>query len=205
MRVHTMLAALALVCLGQKAGAYPIQVQTVPKALQGMWVNLADTKQRHAACKSIRQQKAPKKAAYFIAINSAELRHSYRGNESTLLPHELINSRFLPQRLESTRPAFDTREIGTQKHCARIKLPLPCPKPNLEHAPFGSENLLPLPQLNQTGSTNTLSATAASMTKAACKYVQAALKTHSHQSADNTVTTVASLPLLLTLTRVVPP
>ena len=69
-----------------------------------MWVNLADTKQRHAACKSIRQQKAPQKAAYFIAINSAELRHSYRGNESTLLPHELINSRFLPHSLSGSSP-----------------------------------------------------------------------------------------------------
>ena len=104
MRVHTMLTALALVCLGLQASAYPIQVQTVPKALQGMWVNLADTKQRHAACKSIRQQKAPQKAAYFIAINSAELRHSYRGNESTLLPHELINSRFLPHSLSGSSP-----------------------------------------------------------------------------------------------------
>ena len=136
MRVHTMLTALALVCLGLQASAYPIQVQTVPKALQGMWVNLADTKQRHAACKSIKQQSPPSPAAYFIAIDSSELRHSYRGNTSTLLAHELINSRFLPQRLESTRPAFDTREIGTQKHCARIKLPLPCPKPKLKHPPI---------------------------------------------------------------------
>ena len=104
MRVHTMLTALALVCLGLQASAYPIQVQTVPKALQGMWVNLADTKQRHAACKTFAQQKGPKKAAYFIAINSAELRHSYRGNESTLLPHELINSRFLPHSLSGLSP-----------------------------------------------------------------------------------------------------
>ena len=44
-----------------------------------------------------------------------------------------------------------------------------------------------------------------SIKKAACKHLQAVFKTLSHQSADNTVTTVASLPLLLTLTRVVPP
>ena len=104
MRVHTMLTALALVCLGLQASAYPIQVQTVPKALQGMWVNLADTKQRHAACKTFAQQKGPQKAAYFIAINSVELRHSYRGNESSLLAHELINSRFLPHSLSGSSP-----------------------------------------------------------------------------------------------------
>ena len=61
MRVHAMLTALALVYLGLQASAYPIQVQTVPQALQGMWVNLADTKQRHAACKTFAQQKGPKK------------------------------------------------------------------------------------------------------------------------------------------------
>ena len=99
MRVHTMLTALALVCLGQQASAYPIQVQTVPQALQGLWVNLADAKQRHAVCKSIRQPSPPSPAAYFIAISSFELRHSYRGNESSLLAHELINSRFLPHSL----------------------------------------------------------------------------------------------------------
>ena len=104
MRVHTMLTALALVCLGLQASAYTIQVQTVPLALQGVWVNFADAKQRHAACKTFAQQSAPKKAAYFIAINSAELRHSYRGNESTLLPHELINSRFLPHSLSGSSP-----------------------------------------------------------------------------------------------------
>ena len=104
MRVHAMLAALALVCLGQKAGAYPIQVQTVPLTLQGVWVNVADAKQRHAACKSFAQQKAPKKVAYFIAIDSAELRHSYRGNTSTLLAHELMNSRFLPLSLSGLSP-----------------------------------------------------------------------------------------------------
>ena len=104
MRVHAMLAALVLVCLGQKAGAYPIQVQTIPLALQGVWVNLADAKQRHAACKSFAQQKAPKKVAYFIAIDSAELRHSYRGNTSTLLAHELMNSRFLPLSLSGLSP-----------------------------------------------------------------------------------------------------
>ena len=146
MRVHAMLAALALVCLGLQASAYTIQVQTVPLALQGVWVNLADAKQRHAACKFFAQKSPLSSAAYFIAISSSELRHSYRSNISTLLAHELINSRFLPQRLESTRPAFDTREIGTQKHCARIKLPLPCPKPKLKHPPFSSENPLPLPR-----------------------------------------------------------
>ena len=104
MRVHTMLTALALVCLGLQASAYPIQVQTVPQALQGVWVNLADTKQRHAACKTFAQQKGPQKAAYFIAINSVELRHSYRGNESSLLAHELINSRFLPHSLSGSSP-----------------------------------------------------------------------------------------------------
>ena len=104
MRVHTMLTALALVCLGLQASAYPIQVQTVPQALQGVWVNLADTKQRHAACKTFAQQKGPQKAAYFIAINSAELRHSYRGNTSTLLAHELMNSRFLPHSLSGSSP-----------------------------------------------------------------------------------------------------
>ena len=36
MRVHAMLAALALVCLELQASAYPIQVQTVPLALQGV-------------------------------------------------------------------------------------------------------------------------------------------------------------------------
>ena len=146
MRAHVMPTSWALVCLGQQASAYPIQVKTVPLAFQGVWVNLADAKQRHAACKSIKQQSPPSPAAYFIAISSSELRHSYRSNISTLLAHELINSRFLPQRLESTRPAFDTREIGTQKHCARIKLPLPCPKPKLKHPPFSSENPLPLPR-----------------------------------------------------------
>ena len=60
MRVHTMLTALALVCLGLQTSAYPIQVQTVPLALQGVWVNLADAKQRHAACKSIKQQSPPR-------------------------------------------------------------------------------------------------------------------------------------------------
>ena len=104
MRAHVMPTSWALVCLGQQASAYPIQVQTVPKALQGVWVNFADAKQRHAACKSIRQQKAPQKAAYFIAINSAELHHSCRGNTSTLLPHELINSRFLPHSLSGLSP-----------------------------------------------------------------------------------------------------
>ena len=104
MRVHAMLTALALVCLGLQASAYPIQVQTVPQALQGVWVNLADTKQRHAACKTFAQQKGPQKAAYFIAINSVELRHSYRGNESSLLAHELINSRFLPHSLSGSSP-----------------------------------------------------------------------------------------------------
>ena len=104
MRVHIMLAALALVCLGLQASAYTIQVQTVPLALQGVWVNLADAKQRHAACKTFVQLKAPKKAAYFIAIDSAELRHSYRGNTSTLLAHELMNSRFLPLSLSGLSP-----------------------------------------------------------------------------------------------------
>ena len=105
MRVHAMLTALALVCLGQQASAYPIQVQTVPLALQGVWVNLADAKQRHAACKTFAQQKAPlSPAVYFIAIDSTELRHSYRGNASTLLAHELINSRFLPHSLSGLSP-----------------------------------------------------------------------------------------------------
>ena len=104
MRVHTMLTALALVCLGQQASAYPIQVQTVPKALQGVWVNFADAKQRHAACKSIRQPSPPSPAAYFIAISSFKLSHSYRGNESSLLAHELINSRFLPHSLSGSSP-----------------------------------------------------------------------------------------------------
>ena len=99
MHIHAMLTALALACLGQQASAYPIQVQTVPQALQGLWVNLADAKQRHAVCKSIRQPSPPSPAAYFIAISSFELRHSYRGNESSLLAHELINSRFLPHSL----------------------------------------------------------------------------------------------------------
>ena len=104
MRAHVMPTSWALVCLGQQASAYPIQVKTVPLAFQGVWVNLADAKQRHAACKTFAQQKTPKKAAYFIAINSAELRHSYRGNTSTLLPHELINSRFLPHSLSGSSP-----------------------------------------------------------------------------------------------------
>ena len=104
MRVHTMLAALALVCLGQQAGAYPIQVQTVPQALQGVWVNLADAKQRHAACKTFAQQSPLSPAAYFIAISSAELRHSYRGSTSSLLANELINSRFLPHSLSGLSP-----------------------------------------------------------------------------------------------------
>ena len=104
MRVHTMLTALALVCLGLQASAYTIQVQTVPLALQGVWVNLANAKQRHAACKTFAQQKVPQKAAYFIAISSAELRHSYRGNTSTLLAHELMNSRFLPHSLSGLSP-----------------------------------------------------------------------------------------------------
>ena len=104
MRVHAMLTALALVCLGPQASAYPIQVQTVPKALQGVWVNLADTKQRHAACKSIKQQSPPSPAAYVSAIDSSELRHADRGNTSTLLAHELINSRFLPHSLSGLSP-----------------------------------------------------------------------------------------------------
>ena len=104
MRVHTMLTALALVCLGLQTSAYPIQVQTVPKALQGMWVNLADTKQRHAACKTFAKRSPLSPAAYFITINNTELRHSYRGNTSTLLAHELINSRFLPHSLSGSSP-----------------------------------------------------------------------------------------------------
>ena len=104
MHIHAMLTALALACLGQQASAYPIQVQTVPQALQGLWVNLADAKQRHAACKSIRQPSPPSPVAYFIAISSFELRHSYRGNESSLLAHELINSRFLPHSLSGSSP-----------------------------------------------------------------------------------------------------
>ena len=104
MRVHAMLAALALVCLGQKAGAYPIQVQTVPLTLQGVWVNLADAKQRHAACKTFAKQSPLPPAAYFITINNTELRHSYRGNTSTLLANELINSRFLPHSLSGSSP-----------------------------------------------------------------------------------------------------
>ena len=104
MRVHTMLTALALVCLGLQTNAYPIQVQTVPKALQGVWVNLADAKQRHAACKSIKQQIPLSPAVYFIAIDSSELRHSYRGNTSTLLANDLINSRFLPHSLSGLSP-----------------------------------------------------------------------------------------------------
>ena len=104
MRVHAMLAALALVCLGLQASAYTIQVQTVPLALQGVWVNLADAKQRHAACKFFAQKSPLSSAAYFIAISSSELRHSYRGNTSTLLAHELINSRFLPNSLSGSSP-----------------------------------------------------------------------------------------------------
>ena len=104
MRAHVMPTSWALVCLGQQASAYPIQVKTVPLAFQGVWVNLADAKQRHAACKSIKQQSPPSPAAYFIAISSSELRHSYRGNTSTLLAHELINSRFLPHSLSGLSP-----------------------------------------------------------------------------------------------------
>ena len=104
MRVHAMLAALALVCLGLQASAYTIQVQTVPLALQGVWVNLADAKQRHAACKTFAQQSPLSPAAYFITIDSSELRHSYRGHISTLLANELINSRFLPNSLSGLSP-----------------------------------------------------------------------------------------------------
>ena len=104
MRVYTMLAALALICLGQQASAYPIQVQTVPLALQGVWVNLADAKQRHTACKTFAKRSPLPPAVYFIAIDSTELRHSYRGNTSTLLAHELINSRFLPHSLSGLSP-----------------------------------------------------------------------------------------------------
>ena len=60
MRAHLMPTSWALVCLGQQASAYPIQVKTVPLAFQGVWVNLADAKQRHAACKSIKQQSPPR-------------------------------------------------------------------------------------------------------------------------------------------------
>ena len=104
MRAHVMPTSWALVCLGQQASAYPIQVKTVPLAFQGVWVNLADAKQRHAACKTFAQQSPLSPAAYFIAIDSSELRHSYRGNTSTLLAHELINSRFLPNSLSGLSP-----------------------------------------------------------------------------------------------------
>ena len=65
MRVHAMLTALALVCLGLQTNAYPIQVQTVPKALQGVWVNLADAKQRHAACSPL-SNKFPSRQQFIL-------------------------------------------------------------------------------------------------------------------------------------------
>ena len=71
MRVLAMSAALVVGFLCQQASAYSIQVQTVPQALQSLWVSLADASQRHAACKSIKQHSPPSPAAYFIAISNS--------------------------------------------------------------------------------------------------------------------------------------
>ena len=137
MRVHAMLAALALVCLGLQASAYTIQVQTVPLALQGVWVNLADAKQRHAACKTVTQQTPPPQTAYFIAIDNTTLRHTYRGNTSTLLAGELINSRFLAHSLRGLSavdlpliqgklgPKNDVRELSYRYHAQNQTLSTP--------------------------------------------------------------------------------
>ena len=137
MHIHAMLTALALACLGQQASAYSIQVQTVPQALQGLWVSLADASQRHAACKTVTQQTPPPQTAYFIAIDNTTLRHTYRGNTSTLLAGELINSRFLAHSLRGLSavdlpliqgklgPKNDVRELSYRYHAQNQTLSTP--------------------------------------------------------------------------------
>ena len=137
MHIHAMLTALALACLGQQASAYPIQVQTVPQALQGLWVSLADASPRNAACKTFAQQTPPPQTAYFIAIDNTTLRHTYRGNTSTLLAGELINSRFLAHSLRGLSavdlpliqgklgPKNDVRELSYRYHAQNQTLSTP--------------------------------------------------------------------------------
>ena len=137
MRIHLMLTALTLLLLGQQANAYTIEVQTVPQALQGVWVNLADAKQLNAACQTFAQQKPVLQTAYFIAIDSATLRHTYRGNTSTLLASELINSRFLAHSLSGLAsddlpliqgklgPKNDVRELSYRYHANNQTLSTP--------------------------------------------------------------------------------
>ena len=137
MHFHAMLTALALVFLDQLASAYTIQVQTVPLALQGVWVSLADASQRNAACKTFAQQTPPPQTAYFIAIDNTTLRHTYLGNTSTLLADELINSRFLAHSLSGLSavdlpliqgklgPKNDVRELSYRYHAQNQSLNIP--------------------------------------------------------------------------------
>ena len=137
MRVHVKLAALVIGLACQQASAYAIQVQTVPQALQGLWVSLADASQRNAACKIFTQQTPPPQTAYFIAIDSTTLHHTYRGNTSTLLADELINSRFLAHSLSGLSavdlpliqgklgPKNDVRELSYRYHAQNQTLSTP--------------------------------------------------------------------------------
>ena len=137
MRVLVMSAALVVGLVCQQASAYSIQVQTVPQALQGLWVSLADASQRHAACKTFAQQMPHPQTAYFIAIDSTTLRHTYRGNTSTLPADELINSRFLAHSLSGLSavdfpliqgklgPENDVRELSYRYHAQSQTLSTP--------------------------------------------------------------------------------
>ena len=137
MRVLVMSAALVMGFLCQQASAYSIQVQTVPQALQGLWVSLADASQRNAACKTVAQQTPPPQTAYFIAIDNTTLRHTYLGNTSTLPADELINSRFLAHSLSGLSavdlpliqgklgPKNDVRELSYRYHAQNQTLSTP--------------------------------------------------------------------------------